>query len=313
MTNPASFTDEDATKILAHNGKSFKFASAFLSHNHAKKCARLYAFCRRLDDIADDCETGPDHARQTLKNIDRQLLNQAEPDVWVKDFLNLAHDNSIDISVARDLLAGVLSDLDQVRLVTEAELIRYCYAVAGTVGLMMCDVFGVKNPVARPFAIDLGIAMQMTNIARDIQEDAGNDRRYLPGQWMSNTSPNEICNPSAKTKAQLQNAVERLLDLADTYYESALHGFVYLPSRSRLSILVASTVYREIGVKLRKQGCKTWEGRVTVGKGRKLALACKALWDFKTNPMLSRPTYQHNASLHSDLIYEHPDSASGLN
>ncbi len=300
MTSAPLSNAEEAAKILANNGKSFNFARAFLSSDHAINGARLYAFCRRLDDIADD-SPNPDVARAELKNVDLQLVDQNASDYWIKDFIDLARETQMDISPARDLLSGVLSDLDPVRIETKAQLIQYAYAVAGTVGIMMCDIFGTKNPRARPFAIDLGIAMQLTNIARDIQEDAENDRRYIPGDWVQDIHPYGIANPTKDLKPVLQQAARGLLDLADIYYESARHGLAYLPGRPRFSILVASTVYREIGVKLRRKDCKTWQGRVVVSKGRKLALAGRALWNFYTDPVLRQKVTAHDIQLHADI------------
>ena len=300
MASDQSRYQKEAAQVLSHHGKSFNFARAFLSKDHAVNGARLYAFCRRLDDIADD-NPNPDIARAKLKAVDLQLLRQTTPEDWVGDFLELAEDTQMDIAVARQLLAGVLSDLDEVRFETKAQLIQYAYSVAGTVGLMMCDVFHVTNPKARPFAIDLGIAMQLTNIARDIQEDAENNRRYVPGDWVQNSHPCDIANPTKRLKPFLQEAAGRLLDLADVYYDSARDGLNYLPNRPRLSILVASSVYREIGVKLRRKQCKTWQGRVFVGFGRILRLAAQAFWAFGTDPSLRHTVTTHDLNLHSDI------------
>lgn len=300
MTSPQLSKAKEAVQILVNNGKSFNFASAFLSKDQAINAARLYAFCRRLDDIADD-SSNPDTARAELKNIDLQLSEKNGTNYWVKDFLDLAGKTQIDISAARHLVAGVLGDLDPVRVETKAQLIQYAYAVAGTVGLMMCDIFGTKTPYARPFAIDLGIGMQLTNIARDIQEDAENNRRYVPGNWVENIHPCDVANPTEQIQPVLQKAASRLLDLADVYYESSRYGLAYLPSRPRLSILVASMVYHEIGVKLRRKECKTWQGRVVVSKSRKLALAAKALWIFNTDPILRKIVKNHDINLHSDI------------
>ena len=160
---------------MRENGRSFHFARIFLTQAQGERAARLYAFCRYVDDLADETRN---HAK-ALRELDdarRQLAQRTATHPRLDDFIQLAEETDIDISIAISLIDGVASDLSEVAFQSEEQLLRYAYQVAGTVGLMMCGVLGVKKKAAYPFAIDLGIAMQLTNIARDIQEDAINGR-----------------------------------------------------------------------------------------------------------------------------------------
>jgi phytoene synthase len=136
----------------------------------------------------------------------------------------------------------------------------------------MTPILGAWGPDARRAAIHLGIAMQMTNIARDVLEDAQNGRRYLPGSWVNHLSAHAI-ESSASAREPVAHAVGRLLDLADLYYASAATGFALIPAHTRKGIEIAATVYRQIGVKLRRRHLAWWQGRVRVSLCRKLWIA----------------------------------------
>jgi len=167
--------------------------------------------------------------------------------------------------------------------------------VAGTVGLMMSDVLDVKDPAASPFAIDLGIGMQLTNICRDVQEDARMGRRYIPNEIIGKISLDDLINPSEGQQERLRNALYFLLNLADEYYESGESGLPYLPLRARHGILIASRVYHAIGHKLASRDYRYWDERVVIPKTRKLGITFMALGGslidsgFWTKPLRHRP------------------------
>ena len=189
----------------------------------------------------------------------------------------------------------MLSDQTVVAFNSEAELLRYCHAVAGTVGLMMCRILNCKDQRADSFAIDLGIAMQLTNIARDVLEDAKMERRYLPSSWI-NVPASKIAASNVACRAPVASAIKRVLDLAEEYYVSALVGIRLLPFRSRFSITVALRVYRQIGVLLQRRNLRWWDGRVYVPASEKVLLTLRSLLDLRPAAMLS-----HNQRLHRDL------------
>ncbi len=264
-----------ARAVLKRNGKSFWFASLFLPKETASNVARLYAFCRALDDLADAVADGSDSriAAATLQGVRDDLRRGESRNPLVADFLALAHRFNLPLEAADHLLGAFLEDATtNIQVADEQHLLRYCYGVAGTVGLMMSPLLGVKDVRAIRPAIDLGIAMQMTNIARDVMEDAQNGRRYLPGSWVSNLEAATII-ADASYRQQVGLAIERLLDLADIYYARAVLGFPFLPPKARRTIEIAGTVYREIGERIRRGHFRWWLGRVYVPLWRKAAIA----------------------------------------
>ncbi|MGC6454838.1 MAG: phytoene/squalene synthase family protein [Candidatus Puniceispirillaceae bacterium] len=280
MSNEALTSEQS----LAANGKSFHWARRFLGDRMGHDAARLYAFCRLLDDMADgDIEDGP--AR--LAAIRQDLLAGREGcDPAFAAFLPLMRETSFPPEVLVALIDGLLEDqADEVALADEAALLRYAYRVAGTVGLLMCHVLDCHSPSARAHAIDLGIAMQLTNIARDVLEDAQMGRRYIPGDWIGGATPADICaaasNPASPDAAAITASVGRLLDRAEEFYASGASGYRYLPWRAHLSIAVAARVYRQIGVQLRGAGLAWHQGRQVTSKSTKLRCSALALASFR--------------------------------
>ena len=280
-------------QLLAKHGKSFYWASLFLGSQLADSCAQLYQFCRFVDDLADgdlpDREESLEDIRARLDGGDREAGKEVEA------FMQLSKDNNIPLIAARELLDGMLKDQQPTAVNDEAELLRYCHAVAGTVGLMMCRILDCKEQRADSFAIDLGIAMQLTNISRDILEDAQMGRRYLPASWID-LPASVIANADIACQQQVADAAERMLDLAENYYQSALLGIQLLPLRSRLSITVALRVYRQIGWVLKRRGLPWWQGRVFVSKSEKMLLSIRSLKD-----LIPVKVPAHNKALHHNL------------
>lgn len=262
---------QSAAATMKRNGKSFWFASLFLPREVAADAARLYAFCRTMDDLADVAVT--ESSQVLLAKVRDDLQRGASSNPIVADFLSLARKYSLPLSAADYLIGTFIKDATTEILITdEHDLVRYCYGVAGTVGLMMSPILGAGLPSAAQPAIHLGIAMQMTNIARDVLEDATNGRRYLPACWVDQLTPRQIAEDFA-ARPRVAAAVAQLLDLADQYYASASLGFPLIPSRARKAIEIAATVYREIGTVLRQSECAWWNGRVIVPLPKKLQLA----------------------------------------
>ena len=264
-----------AAATMKQQGKSFWFASLFLPRQVADDAARLYTFCRRMDDLADIAVTK--EKRKELAEVRQDLQCGASENPAVADFLRLAEQYDIPREAADCLIGTFLEDAEAPMIIeNEKELIRYCYGVAGTVGLMMSPILAVDRVRARSAAIYLGVAMQMTNIARDVLEDAGEGRRYLPGAWLRSLPPPAIIL-NRDSQIEIASAVDRLLKLADDYYAIAAAGFPLIPEQSRRGIAIAAAIYREIGVMLRRKKCAWWEGRVTVSLPRKLWVATLVL------------------------------------
>jgi len=298
MSNPVLPDSPAPKQILARHGKSFYWASKFLGVELADRAARLYQFCRYVDDLADG--DLPDR-QESLEDIRARLAGKelaAGPEI--EAFIALANSNNIPLSAASELLDGMLSDQNPTAVADEAELLRYCHAVAGTVGLMMCRVLNCEEPRADSFAIDLGVAMQLTNISRDVLDDAKMGRRYLPASWASFT-PSQIAKAGLEDedtdcRQQVADGIARLLDLSEQYYASALLGIRLLPFRSRLSIAIALRVYRQIGWVLRRRNLAWWQGRVMVTGGEKALLSLRSLLDLR--PVKVPP---HCSQLHQHL------------
>jgi phytoene desaturase len=288
-----------ANRILAAKGRSFYWARAFLSNRHASRATRLYGFCRILDDIADESDEKNDPLK-ALNLIDQALLNNRSLDPAIEDSINLFNECSVDTLIPRKLIEGLIHDMGKVRIKTQDELVRYAYHVAGTVGLMMSGVLDVSDPRANPHAIDLGIAMQLTNICRDVVEDARLGRIYLPTSFNITTEINQLISPTVNERIQVQEALMRILALADDYYKSGEAGISYLPLRARLGILTAARIYRAIGVQIRLQKYNIWSGKIYVPQLSKLWITIKLLITLPFNRTFWRPI-THQASLHNAL------------
>ena len=251
-------------ELLARAGKSFHLAGKFLPAERRRAATQLYAFCRGLDDLAD--ETG-DAAQ--IEAVATALEQRDASHPLASLYLTLENpDPAPAIALARALR----DDTGPTEIADERALLRYCHGVAGTVGLMMARVLGATDSAAAWHAIDLGIALQLTNIARDTREDADHGRRYIPAAWLD-LPPASIRRAPDKVH---ENAM-RCLALAEPYYASGVAGLVYLPPESRRGILVAARVYREIGEELRRCGPHRTEDRVVVPAWRKATLVAGAL------------------------------------
>lgn len=264
-----------STEVLARHGKSFRFAGSFLSEKQLERAAALYSLCREVDDIADESDD-PKLAHMQLKQILDDLgAVSKNTSIGAQATSLLSEQGQLAFA---DLIKGVMSDTSDVLFETEAELLQYCYRVAGTVGLMMCDILGVTDRRAFDYAVSLGVAMQLTNIARDICEDAMMGRRYIPSDWVGELSPESIVTRDSKAQLSCPSATKRLLVMAESYYQFSNKGLYFLPFRARLAITVASNVYREIGCVIRHQNhYDIWKGRAMTTKLDKCRVALGAL------------------------------------
>ena len=298
-------------QVLATGSRSFNMASRFMAPGRRNDAAALYAFCRMVDDAADDAPT-PDVARSSLEAIEDELWGRRPATTFMGHFLAMAERRDVDLRHAQNLIDGVRSDLSEVRVADDAQLLRYCYQVASTVGLMMCGVLGVRQRVALPFAVDLGLAMQLTNICRDVKEDAALGRVYVPADRLRavGLSQDDLLTDRVDRDG-LAEVVKGLIALADVYYASADAGLRYIPVGPRLAIAVASRVYRAIGHKLRRRGGDAWAGRTVVGASGKAVVAVSAIGVFMAPGVLgwSRPR-PHSPALHT-YLRDLPDTDPG--
>ena len=261
------------SQSLAKHGKSFYWASFFLPDKNKDAASELYSICRYFDDLAD--ETSIDQSEK-LKEEFEQICNRAEHPIN-KFFKN----NNISIQILGDLIKGLIKDQKLVRIQTERELIEYSYQVAGTVGLMMQPLILVNNKEANKHAVDLGIAMQLTNIARDIYEDATMNRVYLPKEWLQDISVEQLTNNSnQEIQTLMSKIIKKLIDLSEVYYQNGFSGMKYIPIKTRLAIFFAAKIYRGIGMKIKSNQYQYSNKRVYLNKFYKLWVTIKSLPEF---------------------------------
>ncbi|MDG1049538.1 MAG: squalene/phytoene synthase family protein [Planctomycetota bacterium] len=289
----------DADRVLREKGKTFAWARRFLGRRHAERSTRLYAFCRYLDDVADETPD-PEEAQQALGKIRADMVRGASADPMVSAVLEVLGGEGPGVEAAVSLIDGVRSDLGEVRLADERALIRYCYRVAGTVGVMMCYALERPKAAALPHAVDLGIGMQLTNIARDLHEDGSLGRRYVPASLVGELHPDDIIAPTDQQLRDLVDARERLLEIANRYYTSGERGLCFLPLRARSAMLVAAECYRAIGSRALALGphIKT---RAFVPTAGKVIISIAALLGHALRPSFWRRPLRHDSTLHQDL------------
>jgi 15-cis-phytoene synthase len=274
-----------AEALLARAGKSFHLAGKFLPPARRRAATQLYAFCRALDDLAD--ETGD---AERLEAVAAALEGGDQSHPLAAAYLAIDH---ADPRPAIALARALRDDTGPIEITDERALLRYAHGVAGTVGLMMARVLGATHPAAAWHAVDLGIALQLTNIARDTREDADHGRRYLPAPWLD-LPPSSIRG----FPEEAHHAAMRCTALAETYYSSGLAGLAYLPPESRRGILIAARVYREIGIELSRRGHRRRTDRVVVPAWRKAFLVARA---FAALPPWATSPPPHDAALHRHL------------
>lgn len=291
-----------AHAVFREKARTFWWASLLLPRAVRDDAAVVYAFCREVDDTADEA-SDPLAADLALEGLSNELLGKAAARPLIAELRAAAERLELPLESAAELIRGVRSDLGPVRVRTDAELIRYCYRVASTVGLMMCAVLGVRRREALPHAVDLGIAMQLTNIARDVAEDAARGRVYLPASRLrrAGVDPEDVVRGTAPA-AGVARVVKQLLEMADGYYRSADGGMRDLPARVRPAILVASRVYRAIGVRLARRRYDALAGRTVVPWHEKLVWGARALAAAARPEMRgATPRWAHDRSLHRPL------------
>ena len=274
---------------IKKGSKSFALASRVLPPELRDDASMLYAWCRYCDDVIDGQEMG--HGQiEDYKIGQGERLNQLRADTSNvlagkptnnPVFAGLARvikTHDIDHRHPFDLLHGFKMDAEDRVYETVDDILDYSYHVAGVVGVMMANIMGVRDEATLDRASDLGLAFQLTNIARDVIDDAKADRVFVPKDLLNAAgAPIDAANLAKRENwPAAHKAACAQLDIAEQYYDSAKVGIKELPFRCAWAISAALAVYREIGERLREGGPEAWEGRVSASKGRKVALALGA-------------------------------------
>ena len=262
------------TYSIKSEGKSFYWASFFLPKKNRIAASRLYSICRYLDDVADNSKL--DTSSQ-IKNIFNQIKENESSEINI-----FFKKNNINLGILKDLIDGLISDQQNVRVTDEKELIDYSYKVAGTVGLMMLPIINTKDAEARKHAIDLGIAMQLTNIARDIYEDAKMNRLYLPKEWLGQISISDLLDNELddQKKRLIELSIKNLIELSDKFYANGFSGMKFIPLRTRLAIFFAAKIYKGIGEKIKSGGYVYKLERIYLNKLEKLWITIISIPEF---------------------------------
>ena len=237
---------------LSVYAKSFSWAGFFLPKKTLNKCSALYDFCRVADNLADD-EEKIENKEKKFNQFEKDFNQKNFDNPIIKNMWDLIDEFNISLKIVHDLLIGIKSDIkESVKLNSKKDLLIYSYRVAGTVGLMMAKILRVSKKSSLKSAIDLGIAMQLTNISRDVIEDYKNNRSYI------NKNFDEISST---------------VNLAETFYENSFYSIKDIPISFRFSILVARRVYRKIGHKiLNKKNLNNYQnsGKIYVSNAEKV-------------------------------------------
>ena len=274
---------------IERGSKSFALAARLFEPRMRDDAYQLYAWCRHCDDVIDGQELGhgavrslDDRAAMTaaLGQLERAtraaLAGRADDPVFIAlARVVAAHD--IPHRNPFELLEGFRMDAEGRCYETIEDTLSYCYHVAGVVGVMMARIMGARDLATLRRAQDLGLAFQLTNIARDVVADAEAGRIYLPQRWLDEAGlrRSEILDP--RRRAELAAVVRRLLDVAEPYYRSSGSGLAELPWRAAWAVAAAGTVYREIGEVVKSRGPAAWDRRAVVQRRRKIGAVATGL------------------------------------
>lgn len=285
---------EKARASIDHGSKSFAMASRLFDRHTRERAWLLYAWCRRCDDIADGQDMGgePDHTGDPARRIrairlltERALEGLPTADPAFDAFGLVARECGLTRAMADDVIEGFALDAAGWRPRTGMDLARYCYHVAGAVGVMMAIVMGVPKDDSEMLdrAFDLGIAFQLANIARDIAEDDRADRCYLPVEWLveEDIEPGQHMKPHHRK--ELADMAARLIRQMERYEAMARVGAARLPFRSRWAVLAAARIYGAIGREVVARGPAAWDHRVVISGAAKARHVAAAFWEALRN------------------------------
>ncbi|MEI4472166.1 phytoene/squalene synthase family protein [Frigidibacter sp. MR17.24] len=280
----------ESGESIAKGSQSFAQAARIFAPAMRADCVMLYAWCRHCDDVIDGQVLG--HGQDpryregqaarlaALRDETRAALAGDAPVAAPFEALRrVARRHDIPARHPEALLDGFAMDAAGTAPATLPDLLDYCYHVAGVVGVMMARIMGAGDPATLDRASDLGLAFQLTNIARDVVDDARAGRVYLPRDLLAAEGIAVPAPDDPDQRAALHRVALRLLDLADDYYDSALAGIAVLPARPALAIAAARRIYRAIGQKLRAAGPAGWDRRISTSGGEKAALIALAVGD----------------------------------
>jgi phytoene synthase len=274
--------------MMRGGSKSFFAASKLLPERVRNAAVALYAFCRVADDLVDEGESSEDALLELRQRLDGIYSGQPQPFLEDNALAHVAQQYALPRNMLEALIEGFEWDAQGKTYETIEDVHQYAARVAGSVGAMMCWIMGARSASTLARACELGVAMQLTNIARDVGEDARNGRLYLPRQWMQQAGIDpEAWLSQPCISPELQGVIERLLQEADRLYQQATAGVAGLPRDCRAAIFAARLIYAEIGHQLRRDGLNPVDHRAVVPRSRKLVLLSRAWWPWVPSSALA--------------------------
>ncbi len=264
---------EECIALMQEGSKTFFAASRLLPQRVRPYAIALYAFCRVADDLVDLASPGSAPLDVLRQRLDAIYAGAPQPHVEDQALAMVVRETRLPRHLLDMLIEGFAWDAQGRRYETLCDLHDYAARVAGSVGAMMCWIMGTRDPDTLMRACELGVAMQLTNISRDVGEDARMGRVYMPLRLMrDNHLDPDLWLLDPVSSAAQKRVVAQLLDEADRLYAQALHGVASLPPDCRAAIYAASTIYAEIGHQLRRNGLDSVSHRTVVSTSRKLVL-----------------------------------------
>lgn len=298
-------------RLISKAGKTFYFATFWLSQSVRLDAARAYNFCRLVDDIADATPARPDRDAY-LSCVTTAILEEDDSHELIYPILPLLTRFPEIRRPLAALVEACRQDVSSLHIQNECELESYAHGVAGNVGLIMYPILGGTSDLGLSYAADLGIAMQYTNIARDIIEDLTRKRIYLPTSWLSGRTLRDTYEINPQNEPIMVEAIRRLLFLADARYSRGLSGLNYLAPENRFAIRVAAQCYRAIGDRVIKNSSIARQ-RSVVSNLRKIGIACKAAIHHRTErkaSLLERKPHTHHILAHTESNLRHKTGVS---
>ena len=285
---------QHSREMIKKGSRSFSAAAALFDPEKRVDVEMLYSWCRHCDDIIDGQELGFSvrsavDERSPVERLTRlrdqtTSAHAGKPtrDPVFSAFQQVAQKYELPLKYPLDLLKGFEMDVAGRRYQSIDDTLEYCYHVAGVVGVMMAHIMGVRSPEVLDRASDLGLAFQLTNISRDIMDDASENRVYIPSDWLEeeNLTRSNLADP--RNREALFRVAQRMLAEAEKYYDSAVAGVPHLEIREAWAICTARNVYRRIGHKILKRGQSAWDTRTSTSGARKIYAVgsglLQALW-----------------------------------
>ncbi len=291
----------EARRSIARGSKSFALASRLFDRGTKERAWLLYAWCRRCDDIADGQEFGSragqswedaENRFQAIRVLTRRALDgQPTADPAFDAFGQVAQEAGLTMQMADDVIEGFALDAAGWRPRSELDLMRYCYHVAGAVGMMMARIMGVPDDEEEMLdrAFDLGVAFQLANIVRDVCDDDAAGRCYLPQEWLAEADipPGQHMKPMYRDK--LVRLVARLVELAEQHEAAARLGVARLAFRQRWAVLSAANISMKLAQKVRERGAHAWDHRASTSLLEKLGAMFRGFMEALDDPFAVSP------------------------